>query len=120
MEHKHAGRATVIMYIYRVYSSINYLCNGCIIKILTNGIASILDMSLLMLLSTQIYLDIVIFQNLNRFNIIQHLNTLTLIKSNSLKNIGGGEKISIIAEADSSDKQRFVALGTFPLDSYTY
>lgn len=77
-------------------------------------------MSLLMLLSTQIYLDIVIFQNLNRFNIIQHLNTLTLIKSNSLKNIGGGEKISIIAEADSPDKQRFVALGTFPLDSYTY
>lgn len=77
-------------------------------------------MSLLMLLSTQIYLDIVIFQNLSRFNIIQHLNTLTLIKSNSLKNIGGGEKISIIAEADSPDKQRFVALGTFPLDSYTY
>lgn len=78
-------------------------------------------MSLLMLLSTQIYLDIVIFQNLNRFNIIQHLNTLTLIKSNSLKNIGGGgKKISIIAEADSPDKQRFVALGTFPLDSYTY
>lgn len=107
------------MYIYRVYSSINYLCNGCIIKILTNGIASILDMSLLMLPSTQIYLDIVIFQNLSRFNIIQHLNTLTFIKSNSLKNIGG-KKISIIAEADSSDKQRFVALGTFPLDSYTY
>lgn len=77
-------------------------------------------MSLLMLLSTQIYLDIVIFQNLSRFNIIQHLNTLTFIKSNSLKNIGGGKKISIIAEADSPDKQRFVALGTFPLDSYTY
>lgn len=31
-----------------------------------------------MLLSIQIYLDIAIFQNLSRFNIIQHLNTLTL------------------------------------------
>lgn len=78
MERNHAGRATVIMYIYRVYSSINYLYNGCIIKILTNGIALILDLLLLMLLSIQIYLDIAIFQNLSRFNIIQHLNTLTL------------------------------------------